>query len=125
MSARNIDLYESVIEAKRKKEAVSEGTFKHINNQRLANRTKGQTKTIMTLMDNKTWIRVNMYTHWNCDNTILEISEDERNSHNLLQRKTADEGIDEVWQVEDKGQTRIRDFLRFPYYSCLLLNAKM
>ena len=32
MSARNIDLYERVIEAKRKKEAVSEGTFKHINN---------------------------------------------------------------------------------------------
>ena len=62
MSARNIDLYERVIEAKRKKEAVSEGTFKHINNQRLANRTKGQTKTIMTLMDNKTWIR-DKYVH--------------------------------------------------------------
>ena len=57
MSARNIDLYERVIEAKRKKEAVSEGTFKHINNQRLANRTKGQTKTIMTGIIRKRWIR--------------------------------------------------------------------
>ena len=57
MSARNIDFYMRVLEAKRKKGAVIEGIFKHNNNQRLANRTKGQTKIIKTLMDNKRWLR--------------------------------------------------------------------
>ena len=57
MSTRNIDFYKRVLEAKRKKGAVSEGIFKHNNNQRLANRTKGQTKIIKTLMDNKRCLR--------------------------------------------------------------------
>lgn len=56
MIVKNIDLYNRVLEAKMKGDAVIEGTFKHINNQAFTISTKDQTKTLMNYMDNKRWI---------------------------------------------------------------------
>ena len=56
MSVKNIDLYKRVLEAEKKEDAVIEGSFKRINNQRFDISTKEQTKTLMTCTDNKRWI---------------------------------------------------------------------
>ena len=53
MSVKNIDLYKRVLEAKSKKDAVIDDTFKRINNQGFAISTKEQTKTLITCTDNK------------------------------------------------------------------------
>ena len=47
MIVKNIDLYNRVLEAKMKGDAVIEGTFKHINNQAFTISTKDQTKALM------------------------------------------------------------------------------
>ena len=56
MSVKNIDLYKRVLEASSKKDAVIDGTFKRINNQKYTISTMEQTKTLMTCTDNKRWI---------------------------------------------------------------------
>ena len=56
MSVKNIDLYKRVLEAEKKGDAVIEGSFKRIKNQRFGISTKEQTKTLMTCTDNKRWI---------------------------------------------------------------------
>ena len=56
MSVKNIELYKRVLEAKKKEDAVIEGSFKRINNQGFDISTKEQTKTLMTCTDNKRWI---------------------------------------------------------------------
>ena len=56
MSVKNIDLYKRVLEAESKKDAVIDGIFKRINNQRFAISPKEQTMTLMTCNDNKRWI---------------------------------------------------------------------
>ena len=56
MIVKNIDLYNRVLEAKMKGDAVIEGTFKHINNQAFTISTKDQTRTLMNYVDNKRWI---------------------------------------------------------------------
>ena len=43
MSVKNIDLYKRVLEAEKKEDAVIEGSFKRINNQRFDISTKEQT----------------------------------------------------------------------------------
>ena len=50
------ELYKRVLEAKKKGDAVMEGSFKRINNQGFDISTKEQTKTPMTCTDNKRWI---------------------------------------------------------------------
>ena len=50
---KNIDLYKRVLEASSKKDAVIDGTFKRINNQKYTISTMEQTKTLMTCTDNK------------------------------------------------------------------------
>ena len=55
-SVKNIELYKSVLETTSKKDAVIDGTFKRINNQKFAISTMEQTKTLMTCTDNKRWI---------------------------------------------------------------------
>ena len=60
-SVKNIDLYRRVLEAENKKDAVIDGTFKRINNQKYTISTMEQTKTLMTCTDNK---------HWICDDNI-------------------------------------------------------
>ena len=55
-NVKNIDLYKRVLEANSKKDAVIEGTFKHINNQKFTISTMEQTKTLMIFTDNKRWI---------------------------------------------------------------------
>ena len=56
MNVKNIELYKCVLEASSKKDAVIEGTFKRINNQKFTISTMEQTKTLMTCTDNKRWI---------------------------------------------------------------------
>ena len=53
MSVKNMELYQRVLEAENKKDAVIDGSFKRINNQGFDTCTKEQTKTLMTCMDNK------------------------------------------------------------------------
>ena len=53
MRVKNTELYKRVLEAKRKGDAVIEGSFKRVNNQELTISTKNQTKTLMTCTDNK------------------------------------------------------------------------
>ena len=60
-SVKNISLYKRVLEAENKNDAVIDGTFKRINNQKYTISTIEQTKTLMTCTDNKRWI---------CDNNI-------------------------------------------------------
>ena len=60
-SVKNISLYKRVLEAENKNDAVIDGTFKRINNQKYTISTMEQTKTLMTCTDNKRWI---------CDNNI-------------------------------------------------------
>ena len=55
-NVKNIELYKRVFEANGKKDAVIEGTFKHINNQKFTISTMEQTKTLMICTDNKRWI---------------------------------------------------------------------
>ena len=55
-SVKNIELYKRVLEAENKKDAVINGTFKRINNQKFEISTMEQTKTLMTCTDNKRWI---------------------------------------------------------------------
>ena len=63
MSVKNIELYQRVLEAEKKGDAVMEGSFKRINNQGFDITTKEQTKTLMTCTDNKRWILDdNIYT---------------------------------------------------------------
>ena len=63
MSMKNIELYKRVLEAKKKGDAVIDGSFKRINNQAFDISTKEQTKTLMTCTDNKRWIlNDNVYT---------------------------------------------------------------
>ena len=57
MNVKNIELYKRVFEAEGKKDAMIEGTFKRINNQRFDISTKEQTKTLMRCRYNKRWIR--------------------------------------------------------------------
>ena len=56
MSVKNIDLYKRILEAENKNDAVMEGTFKRINNQKYTISTMEQTKTLMICTDNKRWI---------------------------------------------------------------------
>ena len=56
MSVKHIELYKRVLEATSKKDAVIDGTFKRINNQKFEISTIEQTKTLMTCTDNKRWI---------------------------------------------------------------------
>ena len=56
MSVKNIDLYKRVLEAEKKEDAVIEGSFKRINNQRFDMSVMEQSKTFMTCTDNKRWI---------------------------------------------------------------------
>ena len=56
MNVKNIDLYKRVVESEKKEDAVTEGSFKRINNQGFDISTKEQTKTLMTCTDNKRWI---------------------------------------------------------------------
>ena len=56
MSVKNIDLYKRVLESDSKNDAVIDGTFKHINNQKFTISTMEQTNTLMTCTDNKWWI---------------------------------------------------------------------
>ena len=56
MSVKNIELYKRVLEAENKKDAVIDGTFKHINNQAFTISTMEQTNTLMICTDNKRWI---------------------------------------------------------------------
>ena len=56
MRVKNIELYKLVLEAENKKDAVIDGTFKRINNQKFEISTLEQTKTLMTCTDNKRWI---------------------------------------------------------------------
>ena len=56
MSVKNIELYKRVLEAENKEDAVTEGSFKRINNQGFDITMKEQTKTLMTCTDNKRWI---------------------------------------------------------------------
>ena len=56
MSVKNIDLYKRALESEKKRDAVIEGSFKRINNQRFDISTKEQTKTLMICTDNKRWI---------------------------------------------------------------------
>ena len=55
-SVKNIKLYKRVLEAENKKDAVINGTFKRINNQKFEISTMEQTKTLITCTDNKRWI---------------------------------------------------------------------
>ena len=55
-NVKNIDLYKRVLETENKKDAVIEGTFKRINNQKYTISIMEQTKTLMTCTDNKRWI---------------------------------------------------------------------
>ena len=55
-SVKNIELYKRVLDAENKKDAVINGTFKRINNQKFEISTMEQTKTLMTCTDNKRWI---------------------------------------------------------------------
>ena len=52
-NVKNIDLYKRVLETEIKKDAVIDGTFKRINNQKYTFSTMEQTKTLMTCTDNK------------------------------------------------------------------------
>ena len=52
-NVKNIDLYKRVLEASSKNDAVINGTFKRINNQKFEISTIEQTKTLMTCTDNK------------------------------------------------------------------------
>ena len=56
MNVKNIELYKRVLEAESEKNAVIDGTFKRIYNQRFDISTKEQTKILMTCADNKKWI---------------------------------------------------------------------
>ena len=56
MSVKYIELYKRVLEAGSKKDAVIDGTFKYINNQKFTISTMEQTKTLMICTDNKRWI---------------------------------------------------------------------
>ena len=56
MSVKNIDLYKRALKAERKKDAVSEGTFKPINNQGFTISIMVQIKTLMACTNNKRWI---------------------------------------------------------------------
>ena len=56
MSVKNIKLYKRVLESGSKNDAVIDGTFKHINNQKYTISTMEQTKTLMIFTDNKRWI---------------------------------------------------------------------
>ena len=56
MNVKNINLYKRVLETEIKKDAVIDGTFKRINNQKYTISTMEQTKTLMTCTDNKRWI---------------------------------------------------------------------
>ena len=60
MSVKNIDLYKRVLEARSKKDAVIDGTFKRINNQKYTISTMEQTMTLMTCTDKR----------WICDDNI-------------------------------------------------------
>ena len=55
-NVKNINLYRHVLEATSKNDAVIDGTFKRINNQKYTINTMEQTKTLMTCTDNKRWI---------------------------------------------------------------------
>ena len=55
-NVKNIELYKRVLEAGSKKDAVIDGTFKRINNQKFTISTMEQTKTLMIFTDNKRWI---------------------------------------------------------------------
>ena len=55
-NVKSIDLYKRVLEAENKNDAVINGTFKRINNQKFEISTTEQTKTLMTCTDNKCWI---------------------------------------------------------------------
>ena len=55
-NVKNINLYRHVLEATSKNDAVIDGTFKRINNQKYTINTMEQTKTLMTCIDNKRWI---------------------------------------------------------------------
>ena len=52
-SVKNIDLYKRVLKAENKNDAIIEGTFKRINNQKFTISTMEQTKTLMIFTDNK------------------------------------------------------------------------
>ena len=52
-SVKNIDLCKRVFEANSKKDAVIDGTFKRINNQKFTISTMEQTKTLMAYTNNK------------------------------------------------------------------------
>ena len=54
MSKNNIDLSQGALEAKRKKNAVFQGTSKRINNQGFDISTKE--KILITCTDNKRWV---------------------------------------------------------------------
>ena len=56
INVKNINLYKRVLDREKKGDAVIEGSFKRINNQGFDITTKGQTKTLMTCIDNKRWI---------------------------------------------------------------------
>ena len=55
-SVKYIGLYKRVLEAENKNDAIIEGTFKRINNQKFTISTMEQTKTLMIFTDNKRWI---------------------------------------------------------------------
>ena len=55
-NVKNINLYRHVLEATSKNDAVIDGTFKRVNNQKYTINTMEQTKTLMTCIDNKRWI---------------------------------------------------------------------
>ena len=61
MSVKNIKLYKRVLESGSKNDAVIDGTFKHINNQKFTINMMEQTKTLMICTDNIWCI---------CDDTI-------------------------------------------------------
>ena len=52
MSVKNIKLYKRVLESGSKNDAVIDGTFKHINNQKFTINMMEQTKTLMICTDN-------------------------------------------------------------------------
>ena len=64
-NVKSIELYKRVLEAENKNDAVIDGTFKRINNQKFTISTMEQTKTLMTCTDNKRWI---------CDDNIHTVA---------------------------------------------------
>ena len=55
-SVKDIELYKRVLFAQCRKDAVIEGTFKRISDQKFVISTIEQTKRLMTCTDNKRWI---------------------------------------------------------------------